>query len=129
MTTSTIPMMIAATSPPALMIIIKRRSGGDGSGGDGPGGDGPGGDGPSGDGLAIGKGQTSLSNDNTRTEHSEATVRISPGPVMLAPSVTGILILAPPLTQSSIREMREPLSVSEVPSSLARYVTYVGDSG
>ena len=36
-------------------------------------------------------------------------------------------ILAPPLTQSSIREMRESLSVSEVPSSLARYVTYVGD--
>ena len=124
MTTSTIPMMIAATSPPELMIIIKRRSGGDGSGGDRPGGDGPGGDG-----LALGKGQTSLSSDNTRTEHSKSTVRISPGPVMLAPSVTGILILAPPLTQSSIREMREPLSVSEVPSSLARYVTYVWDSG
>ena len=38
-------------------------------------------------------------------------------------------ILAPPLTQSSIREVRESLSVSEVPSSLARYVTYVVDSG
>ena len=34
----------------------------------------------------------------------------------------------PPLTQSSIREMRESLSVSEVPSSLARYVTNDGDS-
>ena len=33
------------------------------------------------------------------------------------------------LIQVSIRETREPLSVSEVPSSLALYVTYPGDSG
>ena len=38
------------------------------------------------------------------------------------------LTLTPPLTHSSIREMREPLSVSLVPSSLARYVTNDGDS-
>ena len=57
--------------------------------------------------------------DEIATEHSESTVNRTP--------VT--MILGPPLTQSSIREMREPLSVSEVPSSLARYVTYVGDSG
>ena len=57
--------------------------------------------------------------DEIATEHFESTVINTP--------VT--TILGPPLTQSSIREMREPLSVSEVPSSLARYVTYVGDSG
>ena len=38
------------------------------------------------------------------------------------------VMLGPDLAQDSIRGMREPLSVSEVPSSLARYVTYVGDS-
>ena len=38
------------------------------------------------------------------------------------------VMLGPDLAQASIRGMREPLSVSEVPSSLARYVTYVGDS-
>ena len=57
--------------------------------------------------------------DEIATEHSESTVISTPF----------TMILAPPLTQSSIREMREPLSLSEVPSSLARYVTYVGDSG
>ena len=39
------------------------------------------------------------------------------------------MTLAPPLTHSSIREMREPLSVSEVPSSLALYIRNDGDSG
>ena len=34
----------------------------------------------------------------------------------------------PPLTQSSIREMRESLSLSKMPSSLARYVTDDGNS-
>ena len=57
--------------------------------------------------------------DEVATEHSEATVVSTPV----------IMILAPLLTHSSIREMSEPLSVSEVPSSLAQYVTYVGDSG
>ena len=56
--------------------------------------------------------------DEIATEHSESTVISTP--------VT--TIPAPPLTHSSIREMSEPLSVSEVPSSLARYVTCVGDS-
>ena len=56
--------------------------------------------------------------DEVATGHSESTVTSTP--------VT--MILAPPLTHSSIREMSEPLSVSEVPSSLARYVTDVGDS-
>ena len=57
--------------------------------------------------------------DEIATEHLESTVISTP--------VT--MILAPPLTHSSIREISEPLSVSKVPSSLARYVTYVGDSG
>ena len=73
--------------------------------------------------LVVGSvlgGEHSLSlRDEIATEHSESTVISTP--------VT--MILAPPLTQSSIREMSEPLSVSEVPSSLARYVTCVGDSG
>ena len=58
-------------------------------------------------------------NDEIATAQSVSTVMSTP--------VTAVV--APPLTQSSIREMREPLPVSEVPSSLARYVTYVGDSG
>ena len=57
--------------------------------------------------------------DEIATEHLESTVITTPVTV----------ILDPPLTHSSIREMSEPLSVSEVPSSLARYVTDVGDSG
>ena len=57
--------------------------------------------------------------DEIATEHSRSTVISTP--------VTMIPVSLP--TQSSIREMSEPLSVSEVPSSLARYVTCVGDSG
>ena len=56
--------------------------------------------------------------DEIATEHSESTVTITPVRV----------ILAPLLTHSSIREMSEPLSVLEVPSSLARYIRCVGDS-
>ena len=51
--------------------------------------------------------------DVMATEHSASTV-------------TGIpvtMIVAPPLTQLSSREMREPLSVSELPPSLALNVT------
>ena len=69
-------------------------------------------------GGCVGEHSPSL-RDEIATEHSEFTVISTP--------VT--MILAPPLTHSSIREMSEPLSVSEVPSSLSRYVTYVGDSG
>ena len=57
--------------------------------------------------------------DEMATEHSASTVISTP--------VT--MIVAPPLTQLSSREMREPLSVSELPPSLARNVTCVGDSG
>ena len=56
--------------------------------------------------------------DEIATEHSESTVTSTP--LMMMP--------ASPLTHSSIREMSEPLSVSELSSSLARYVTDVGDS-
>ena len=63
-------------------------------------------------GIAILEHSSSL-NDEICTEHLVSTVMISP--------VT--MISAPPLTQSSMREMSEPLSVSEVPWSLARYVT------
>ena len=52
------------------------------------------------------------------TEQCESTVISTP--------VT--MILAPPPTQSSIIETRESLPLSEVPSSLARYVRYEGDS-
>ena len=52
-------------------------------------------------------------NDETSAEHLVSTVMISP--------VT--MISAPPLTHFSRREMSEPLSVSEVPWILARYVT------
>ena len=52
------------------------------------------------------------------TEQCESTVISTP--------VT--MTLGPPLTQSSITEMRESLPLSEVPSSLARYVTCEGDS-
>ena len=38
-------------------------------------------------------------------------------------------LVSPPLTHSSIRETRERLSLSEVPSSRARYVRNDGDSG
>ena len=48
-----------------------------------------------------------------------------PGSTLISTPVT--MILGPPFTHSSIREMRESLSVSEVPSSLARYVTNDGD--
>ncbi|CAI8054371.1 hypothetical protein GBAR_LOCUS29675, partial [Geodia barretti] len=53
------------------------------------------------------------------TEQWESTVISTLVTMMLAP---------PPLTHSSIRETRESLSVSEVPSSLARYVRNDGDS-
>ena len=53
------------------------------------------------------------------TEQWESTVINIPVTVTLAP---------PPVTHSPIREMMEPLSVSEVPSSLARYVMNAGDS-
>ena len=56
--------------------------------------------------------------DEIATEHSESMVNT---PVMMT--------LALPFTHSSNREMSEPLSVSKVPPSLARYVTCVGDSG
>ena len=56
--------------------------------------------------------------DEMATEHSASTVISTP--------VT--MIVAPPLTQLSSREMREPMSVSELPPSLARNVTCVGDS-
>ena len=56
--------------------------------------------------------------DEIATEHPESTPIITP--VMT--------ILAPPLTHSSIREMSEPLSVSEVPTSLAWYITVIGES-
>ena len=49
------------------------------------------------------------------------------GSTLISIPVT-MTLAPPPLTQSSIREMRESLSVSEVPSSLARYVTNDGDS-
>ena len=52
------------------------------------------------------------------TEQCESTVIRTP--VTMTPG--------PPLTQSSIREMRESLPLSVVPSSLARYVTCEGDS-
>ena len=45
------------------------------------------------------------------TEQWESTVISTPVTMTLAP---------PPLTQASIREMKELLSVSDVPSSLAR---------
>ncbi|CAI8015234.1 hypothetical protein GBAR_LOCUS9461 [Geodia barretti] len=54
------------------------------------------------------------------TEQWESTVMSTPVMMRLA---------SPPLTQASIRETREPLSLSEVPSSLARYVRNDGDSG
>ena len=57
--------------------------------------------------------------EDMATEQLGSTVINIPVTLTLAP---------PPLTQSSIREMRESLSVSEVPSSLARYVTNNGDS-
>ena len=57
--------------------------------------------------------------DEMATEHSASTVISTP--------VT--MIVAPPLTQLSSREMREALSVSELPPSLARNVTCLGDSG
>ena len=57
--------------------------------------------------------------DEIATEHSGSTVIRIP--------VTDMLGL--PLTHFSIREMSESLFVSEVPSSLARYVTYVWEFG
>ena len=57
--------------------------------------------------------------EDMATGQWESTVISIPVTMTLAP---------PPFTQSSIREMRESLSVSEVPSSLARYVTNDGDS-
>ena len=57
--------------------------------------------------------------DEIATGHSGSTVISIP--------ITEMLAL--PLTHFSSREMSEPLSVSEVPSSLARYVTYVWDLG
>ena len=57
--------------------------------------------------------------EDMATEQLGSTLISIPVTLTLAP---------PPLTQSSIREMRESLSVSEVPSSLARYVTNDGDS-
>ena len=56
--------------------------------------------------------------DVMATEHSASTVS----------SIPVTMIVAPPLTQLSSREMREPLSLSELPPSLVRNVTCVGDS-
>ena len=66
----------------------------------------------------VGEHSSSL-RDEMATEHPVSTVISTP--------VTMILALL--LTHFSIRDMSEPLSVSGVPSSLARYVTYVGDLG
>ena len=71
-------------------------------------------------GIVSGTTTLSLSlRDEITTEHSESTVISTP--------VT--MILVPPLIHSSIRDMSEPLSVSEMLFSLARYDTDVGDSG
>ena len=53
------------------------------------------------------------------TEHCESIIITTPVTMMLAP---------PLLTQASISGMRELLSLSDVPSSLARYVRNDGDS-
>ena len=53
------------------------------------------------------------------TEQLASIVISTPATMTLAP---------PPLTQASIKGMSVPLSVSEVPSSLARYVRNDGDS-
>ena len=42
-------------------------------------------------------------------------------------SIPITVMLALPLTHFSSREMSEPLSISEVPSNVARYVTYIWD--
>ena len=57
--------------------------------------------------------------DEMATGHSVSALMSSPVTITLAPH----------LTHSSNREMRMVLFVSEVPVSLARYVTNVGDSG
>ena len=62
-------------------------------------------------GVVIGLGEHSgPSGEEMATEQSESTVILIP--------VT--MRLVPPLTHSSMAEMRVPLSLSEVPSSLAR---------
>ena len=68
-------------------------------------------------GGCVGEHSPSL-REEMATEHSESTVISTP--------VT--MILAPPLTHCSIREISDPLSVSDVPSSLALYLTSLGDS-
>ena len=69
--------------------------------------------------LVVGASEHSSSlRDDIATEHSESTIISAP--------LT--MILAPPLTHCSIREMSVSLSLSEVPSSLARYVMCVWDS-
>ena len=57
--------------------------------------------------------------DEMATEHSASTVISTP--------VT--LIVAPPLTQLSSRKIKKELLLLELPSSLARNVTCVGESG
>ena len=70
-------------------------------------------------GTVVGLGEHSgSSGEEMATERSESTVILIP--------VT--MRLGSPLTHSSITEMRVSLSLSEVPSSLARYVMCVGDS-
>ena len=67
-------------------------------------------------GGGVGEHSSSL-RDEIATEQSESTVVIIPF----------TMILTPPLSHFSIREISELLSLSEVPNTLARYVTDVGE--
>ena len=70
------------------------------------------------DGEGLRRGHSPSLREEMATEQYESTVISTP--VTMTPG--------PPLTQSSIREMRESLPLSEVPSSLTRYVTCEEDS-
>ena len=81
--------------------------------------------------LHHGVRHSTVGDDGAGLEHSgslrEDIATGQLGSTLISIPVT-MTLAPPPLTQSSIREMRESLSVSEVPSSLARYVTNDGDS-
>ena len=81
--------------------------------------------------LLHGVWYSTVGDDGVGLEHSgslrEDMATGQLGSTLISIPVT-MTLAPPPLTQSSIREMRESLSVSEVPSSLARYVTNDGES-
>ena len=83
------------------------------------------------EGVLLGDEQTASVEGGGVLEHSgslgEVIATEQLASIVISTPVT-MTLARPPITQASIKGMSEPLSVAEVPSSLARYVRNNGDS-